>query len=62
MGLCYRPYRICFVYGILSVNSYCFVQGQEVVRAGILEQILNRVVTKATVPVSHYLGKYHKGV
>ena len=27
------------------------------VRAEILEQILNRVVTKATAPVSHYIGE-----
>lgn len=26
------------------------------VKADILEQIFNRVVTKATAPVSHYLG------
>lgn len=26
------------------------------VKAEILEQIFNRVVTKATAPVSHYLG------
>lgn len=26
------------------------------VKAEILEQIFNRVVTKATSPVSHYLG------
>ena len=28
------------------------------VRADILEQILNRVVTKATAPVSHYIGTH----
>ena len=33
-------------------------KGHEMVRAEILEQILNRVVTKATTPVSHFIGKY----
>ena len=28
------------------------------VRSEILEQILNRVVTKTTASVSHYLGKF----
>ena len=27
------------------------------VRSDILQQILNRVITKATTPVSHYIGK-----
>ena len=28
----------------------------EMVRSEVLEQILNRVVTKTTAPVTHYLG------
>ena len=34
----------------------CFLQTQEIVRGEILEQILNRVVTKATAPTSHIIG------
>jgi hypothetical protein len=33
-------------------------KGHEMVRAEILEQILNRVVTKATTPVSHFISEY----
>ena len=32
-------------------------QAHEMVRSEILEQIFNRVVTKATSPVTHYLGR-----
>ena len=37
---------------------YCyFFQAHEMVRSEILQQILNRVITKATTPVNHYIGK-----
>ena len=38
------------------LHCYLF-QAHEMVRSEILEQIFNRVVTKATSPVSHYLGR-----
>ena len=28
------------------------------VRPEILEQLLNRIVTKGTAPISHYIGEY----
>ena len=30
------------------------------VRCEILQQILNRVITKAVAPVHHYIGKFEK--
>lgn len=32
-------------------------QAHELVRSEILQQILNRVITKATTPVSHFIGE-----
>ena len=40
---------------LLTSHKIIF-QVHEVVRGEILEQILNRVVTKATAPVSHIMG------
>jgi Fanconi anemia group I protein len=39
-----------------TFTAYAHLQTHDLVRAEILEQIFNRVVTKATSPVSHYLG------
>ena len=33
-----------------------FFQAHEMVRSEILQQILNRVITRATTPVHHYIG------
>lgn len=34
-----------------------FSQAHELVRSEILQQILNRVITKATTPVNHFIGE-----
>lgn len=43
---CLREFHIWYLF-----------QAHEIVRSEILQQILNRVVTKATTPVHHYIGK-----
>ena len=55
---------IYIFYMIRPANIYrsLFVpQVHDFVRPEILEQILNRVVTKATTQVSHYLGEWTAG-
>ena len=65
----YRPKKnndnksVCFYtpfqFSLSSLLFYCyFLQAHEMVRSEILQQILNRVITKATTPVNHYIGKW----
>lgn len=41
----------------MLIFDFSVFKQHEMVRAEILDQIFNRVVTKATTPVSHYMGK-----
>ena len=52
---------ILLFFVLFVVDAYvCFqcTQTHDAVRADILQQILNRVVVKATSSVAHYLGQF----
>lgn len=44
------------MFSILTPGGVFLPQMHEPVRGEILEQVLNRLVTKTASPVSHYLG------